>query len=211
MESVKSPYSSAPVVKTVPILVRFRQGGGTAVTARDELWPIAVEQYGFITTSDARDVGVDPTALRKLAHRGRLEHVAHGVYRFRELPVTGRDDFMRALLSTGVRDAALSHDTALLALDLCDVNPTAIHVTVPRRSRIRRKTDRVALHHLDLTPSEVRWWEGMRSVTADTAIWQGMQSGVPRHLLEQATVTAARRGEITAEQHEEAASALALL
>ena len=42
------------------------------------------------------------------------------------------------VLWTGNPDAALSHETALAVHDLCDINPSAIHVFVPKGARIRR-------------------------------------------------------------------------
>ncbi|MBN4668820.1 type IV toxin-antitoxin system AbiEi family antitoxin domain-containing protein, partial [Pandoraea nosoerga] len=39
----------------------------------DRLVEVAAEQHGYVTTRDARDIGVDPVQLRLLAGRGRLE------------------------------------------------------------------------------------------------------------------------------------------
>lgn len=77
------------------------------MAARHELWDVAVDQYGYFTTQDATDLGIDPTTVVKLAHRGQVEHVAHGVYRFSELPVTEYDPYMLAVLWTGTADACL--------------------------------------------------------------------------------------------------------
>src|SRR5699024_1178442 len=46
----------------------------------------AAERHGYVITRDARDLGIDPTQLRILAARGRLERVARGVYRVPILP-----------------------------------------------------------------------------------------------------------------------------
>ncbi|MGH3497001.1 MAG: type IV toxin-antitoxin system AbiEi family antitoxin domain-containing protein, partial [Nocardioidaceae bacterium] len=58
------------------------------MTIRDQVLERAVEQHGYVTTRDARELGIDPTQLRLMAARGRLERVARGVYRVPVLPRT---------------------------------------------------------------------------------------------------------------------------
>ncbi|WP_181027111.1 type IV toxin-antitoxin system AbiEi family antitoxin domain-containing protein [Rathayibacter sp. AY1E9] len=170
------------------------------MAARDELWPIALGQYGFITTVDAREAGVAPNELAKLASRNRLAHVGHGLYRFPELPETGRDDYMRAVLAVGEPNALLSHDTALAVHELCDINPDTVHVTIPRASRVRRTLPGITIHRDNLEATDRDWWEGIPVVTPATAIGQGIQAGVPHQLLTQAIRTARRNHFIDAKQ-----------
>ncbi|TQO19752.1 putative AbiEi antitoxin of type IV toxin-antitoxin system [Rhodoglobus vestalii] len=167
------------------------------MTLRTELWPIATTQYGFVTTQDVRELGFSAVELAKLASRARLERVSHGLYRFPELPQTERDDYMRAVLATGAPDAILSHDTALLAHDLCDINPEVIHVNVGKH-RVRRSITGVQLHSDHISPGERTRWEGIPVVTVFTAIEQGIATKVPRHLLRQAIEAARARGQLTA-------------
>jgi len=180
--------------KTIPIFVSFCQG--EMMTLRTELWPIATAQYGYVTTADARDLGASPVELAKLAARGKLEQVSYGLYKFPELPQTERDDFMRAVLATGVSEAILSHDSALLVHELCDINPTVIHVNVGKR-RIRRNIPGVELHSVELQPQARTWWEGIPVVTVPAAIKQGIAVNVPQHLLVEAIETARKRGQLT--------------
>ena len=179
------------------------------MSVQDRLWEIAIEQYGYVTTRDAKTIGAGAIDLTKLAHRGQLARVAHGVYRFDQLPVTARDEFMLAVLWTGSPQAALSHDTALAAYDLCDINPNKIHLVVPTESRIRRQGGGdYVLHRDDLVPDQIGWWEGIRTVTVPTAIDQGIQSGVPSRLLDQAISNARARGRVTDQQHSRLVRAL---
>ncbi|MDR3360693.1 MAG: hypothetical protein LBO20_08640 [Bifidobacteriaceae bacterium] len=105
---------------------------------RDQLWDIAVDQYGHITSMDADALGLAHTVLGKMASRGTLERVAFGLYRFPQWPVSANDSLMEAVLRTREPTATLSHETALDVLDLCDVNPATIHVTVPKQRPLRR-------------------------------------------------------------------------
>lgn len=126
-----------------------------------ELLEEATGQYGYVTADDARAVGVDPTQLRIMHHRGLVEHVARGVYRFPIVPTTPLDQYMEAVLWPRTT-AALSHETALDLHGLSDVNPARIHVTVPAGYRVRRDVPRVyELHRRDLEPTETTLHEGI--------------------------------------------------
>jgi predicted transcriptional regulator of viral defense system len=170
-----------------------------SVTFRDELWSVAVEQYGYVTTRDATELGIPAGELRKLAARGRLERISQGVYRFAELPVTANDRFMEAVLWTRDPRAALSHETALDVYELSNANPDKVHVTVPKRAKKLRRKDApeaLAVHYQDLAPEQVGWWEGIPAVKVATAIDQCVEAGVRGDLILRAIDAARRKGRI---------------
>jgi predicted transcriptional regulator of viral defense system len=167
--------------------------GRTFTTLLDQ----AQEQYGYLTPDDARKLGVDPTQLRIMAARGTLEHLGHGLYRMREVPPTQLDPYMEAVLWTG-RRGVLSHETALDLYDLCDVNPAAIHLTVPKGFRTRKQLPPTyRLHHDDLPPENERWHEGIPIVTPERAILGGIEQALGWQLIDQAIRNARERGLIT--------------
>lgn len=168
------------------------------MTYRQELWDLAVDQDGLVATWQARARGVPGVEVSKLAHRGALDRVARGVYRFEGFPTAGHEGYWRAVLWAGP-DAALSHSSALAVRDLCDVNPADIEVTVPCKRRMRRTEQIATVHHEDLGAEAIDWWEGVPTVTAETAIVQGIEAGVAFHLLVQAISTARTRGEVSRE------------
>jgi predicted transcriptional regulator of viral defense system len=154
-------------------------------------------QYRYLTPDDARDLGVDPVQLRVMATRGTIEHVGYGLYRMREVPATELDAYMEAVLWTG-RRGVLSHETALDLYDVCDVNPAAIHLTVPKGFRTRKATPSLyRLHYADLTPDEVRLHEGIPIVTAELAILGAREQALGWHLIDQAIRNARAYGLIT--------------
>jgi predicted transcriptional regulator of viral defense system len=103
-------------------------------TYRRQLHELATEQYGYVTTRDAAHLGLPEHALRQVADWGGMARVAFGVYRFDDIPTTGRDSFMEAVLIVG--DGAFLMADAVLALhDLALVNPSRLRVGVPRRFR----------------------------------------------------------------------------
>ena len=170
-------------------------------TAQEQLWEIALDQHGFVTTEDARALCVTAHALKLLATRGTLRREAHGVYRFERFPASIADDYQQAVLWTGRPDAALSHETALDLLELADVNPDRIHVTVTVGARVRRQGgELIVVHEEDLLPGDVGWWEGIGCVTAAAAIRQVIEAGATQvHLINQAVEAARERGSITEE------------
>jgi len=165
------------------------------VLAREELWEIAELQHGFVTAQQALDAGVSKQAMQMLVHRGTLVRAAHGVYRFPKYPVGEHDQEMLAVLWTRVPEAALSHETALDAYDLSDINPNRIHVTVAKHRRFRRAGgDGYVVHYEDLDPRQIGWWDEIPTVTATTAIAQCIEYGTPTYLLRQALERGHARG-----------------
>lgn len=158
----------------------------------------AQQQYGFLTPEDARELEIDPGQLRIMAARQTLEHVGQGLYRMPLVPATPLDAYMEAVLWTG-RRGVLSHETALDLYDLCDVNPSAIHLTVPSAFRTRKAVPAAyRLHRRDLDERDVGWHEGIPIVTPERAIEGGIEQALGWHLIDQAIENARARGLITA-------------
>jgi len=175
------------------------------VTVRDELWDVAVDQYGYVTAFNAHDLGVPVVELGKLASRGKLERVSYGVYRFPEWPVGANDHLMEAVLWTRDRRAALSHDTALSVYELSSINPDRVHLTVTPQSRaLQRKQvpGAYVVHFQRLGDDQIDWWEMIPTVTVVTAIEQCIDTRVRADLILQAIATAGQLGRITPETAE---------
>lgn len=72
---------------------------------------------------------------------------------------------MLAVLWTRAPEAALSHETALDAYGISDVNPNRIHVTIGKNRRLRRAGgDIYVLHREDLGPAQTSWWQEIPTV-----------------------------------------------
>ncbi|MEX0836056.1 MAG: type IV toxin-antitoxin system AbiEi family antitoxin domain-containing protein [Nitriliruptor sp.] len=171
------------------------------MTIRQQLWEIAADQYGYVTTSDAAELGIAVIELGKLAHRGKLERVHYGIYRLPEIPVSDLDPYMLAVLWAGGR-GHLSHDTVLSLRRLCDVNPVKIHLTVPTNYEPRRKGGELyRVHQQDLTHDEIDYFEGIPAVSITTAIAQALTT-LPHRLTKQASDNAAAAGLISADYHD---------
>jgi len=139
-----------------------------ANTYRRRLRERALDQYGYITTRDAEDLGVPAVELRKLRQRGGIEHIAHGLYRFDDIPHTHRDQFMEAVLRVGP-EAFLADDAVLALHDLALVNPRRIRVATPKRAR-RHFPEFLQVERRDLAPGERTVYEGIPSTTVAQAL-----------------------------------------
>lgn len=167
---------------------------------RDILLDRAFDQYGFVTSDDARSLGVDEKRLVDMERRGTLERVARGLYRFKVIPRTGREHLMEAVLWPRRTRGVLSHDTALELHDLCDINPAKIHITVPRKYRINREIPSTyAIHHRDLADSDRTLVEGIPAVTPARSIADAIDAHLDPKLIDQAIDAARRRGLIRGE------------
>lgn len=164
----------------------------------EKLREVALDQHGFVTTAQALDEGVSKATLSKLAARGRIERVAHGVYRVPQVPADRFDRFMLAVLWTGAPEALVSHESALDMYGVCDVNPKVIDVTVARGRRISRQGgEGYSLHRENAAAADVAWREGVPVVSLRRAIEQCLEAGTPTYLLEQAVENGLAEGFLT--------------
>lgn len=164
-------------------------------THRRRLRERALDQYGYVTTRDADELGVPAVELRKLHQRGGLERIGHGLYRFEDIPPTANDEFMEAVLRVG--EGAVIVGEAVLALhDLDRAHPRRIRVASPRRVR-RQLPPFITVQQREVPRAEQTTYEGIPSMTVAEAIRDCRGRLMPERLVE-ATLEAAHGGLIRA-------------
>lgn len=144
------------------------QVDGLAATHRRTLRDRALDQYGYITPTDAKDLGVPDVELRKIAQRGGLDRRGYGLYRFNDIPVTDHDSYIEAVLRCGP-DAHLTHDAVLALHGLALVNPRRTRVGTPHRVR-RTLPDSVHIIRQQVDPDDLTSYEGIPSTTVRRAL-----------------------------------------
>lgn len=169
----------------------------------DRLVELAAEQHGYVTTRDARDIGVDPVQLRLLAARGRLERAGRGVYRVPVLPRGEHDDLAAAVAWTLGR-GVISHESALVLHALADVNPSRIHLTVPRDNHPRAAGGELyRLHRNDLPAPDITSVDAIPVTTVARTIKDCMKVGADpyqlRVAIERGEAEGTLRGGVAAE------------
>jgi len=149
----------------------------------DQLVERAAEQHGYVTSRDARDLGIDPTQLRLLTARGRLERVGRGAYRVPVLPRGAHDDLAEAVawsLGRGV----VSHESALVLHGLSDVNPSRVHLTVPRENHPRTAGGELyRMHRRTLAESDITEANGIPVTTVLRTVRDCMAGGTDPYQL----------------------------
>lgn len=104
------------------------------MTYQQQLRRVAAYQHGIITTAEADEIDIPAVALRKLALRGALRRIGHGVYRFDEFPRTIGSAEAEAIALVG-EEAYLEGESVLALLDLGHANPARIEVATRRQVR----------------------------------------------------------------------------
>lgn len=129
----------------------------------------ALDRYGYVTTGDAREEGIDPAYLRLMVHRGTIEHVGYGLYRFPQVPVTQHTHLMEAVLWVG-EGAVLSHDSVLSMHGLANANPSIIRVTTSRRVRKSGPPSPIEIIRRTLPDEDLAVYDGIPSTTVARAL-----------------------------------------
>lgn len=166
------------------------------------LYDLASEQGGYFTASQARTSGVSRALLSHHARSGRFIRIRRGLYRFREYPASPREIVVAAWLAAGRDVAVVSHESALDILDLSDVVPEVVHVTVPRAKRYRPGAPGVKIHTTTrpFGPAEVVIRQGVRVTSALRSIVDAAEAGTAPDQVIAAVIQAVERGMATESQ-----------
>lgn len=106
------------------------------------------------------------------------------------------DEFILASLWASGR-GVVSHDSALLVHDLCDINPDRIHLTIPPAYRIDRAGGaNYTIHNSTLSENDIVQIDGITLTSVPQTLSDAAQT-VPAYLLRQAVQTAIERGLIS--------------
>ena len=174
------------------------------------LYEIAEPQNGFFTTKQAREAGYDESKHAYHVRVGNWIREHRGIYRLRSYPSPERPDLMLWFLWSRDRNdipqGVFSHDTALALYDLSDVNPSRLHMTVPRAFRRNSAIPKaLVLHKADLAPSDSQDMLDVRVTTPLRTIADLIARGkTDDSILRQAITEGLARGLITRRQIERA-------
>lgn len=136
-----------------------------------------------------------------------LQNIAYGLYRVKDVPSSGLDQYAEAVARVGP-DAYLTHDAVLAMHDLALVNPRVLRVGTPHRSRASWSPHLEVLHR-SLPSRDVTEYEGIRSTTVARALID-CRDLVMRERLEAAVSGASARGLLTRAERPDVEAALGL-
>ena len=170
----------------------------------DIIYEHAADNYGLITSSEAKTLGIPNVELAKLAFRGRLQRLGHGVYKIKHYIPTSYDKYATALSFVG-NGAAIYGESVLAMHGLALVNPNRIYVAV--QSRIRKKLPPYIQIVHPKCALAITEYEGIPSQSVYDAIMACRHTIMTDRLLE-AVNEAERQGLITYEEARTARSEL---
>lgn len=157
---------------------------------RQQLRELAFDTHGVVTTRSAEAAGVPAVELRKLAGRGALTRVGHGVYRMLEAPAGKLDEFAEAVALVG-EGAVLADESVLAALGLAQVNLRRIRVASPRRVRARLP-DTIEVVHRVMPEDQRDYIEGIPAMTLEAALLASRGRVMTERLVDAARAAAVR-------------------
>lgn len=163
---------------------------------RSRLFDIASGQGGYFTSEQARACGFSRALLSHHAKTGGFVRARRGLYRFREYPPSPREHVLSAWLALGKDAAVVSHESALEILDLSDVIPDAVHLTVPRSKRNLPSIPGVRIHTSSRTfrPDDVVVRDGVSVTSATRSILDAAETGTSPEQIDMAVAQVVDRG-----------------
>lgn len=143
------------------------------------LGDIAAEQWGLVTTAQARVLGVSAQEVARLTKQAVLERMTHGVYRVSGAPPEPTDELRAAWLALDpgrraaerARDAwpaVVSHRSAAVLHDLGDLDADLHEFTTAGRKQSRRPD--IKLHRGHLAAGEWTIVDGLPVTTVARTI-----------------------------------------
>ena len=167
-----------------------------------KLFQIAEGQHGYFTAKQAASAGFLPTNFTYHVRSGTWTHKGRGIYRLRNFPISRESQLaFFALWSRNREDeiqGVYSHETALSIQDLSDVNPSKLHMTVPKTFRKSVDTPKVlVLHFENLGQSEIQTINGIKITSPLRTLIDVFKSPTSHEFVEQAVQQAYGKGLIS--------------
>ncbi len=167
------------------------------MTHFDDIYELAADNYGLITSAEARNLGVAKSELNRWVGIGRLLKRGQGVYKLVRYVPTEYDRYAEAVALVG--DGSFLFGEAVLAMyGLALVNPR--HISVGTTKRVRRELPEW-VQPVTVSGKTVTSYEGIPSQSLAEAILEcrGMVMG---ERLKSAVEDARREGLITKDEFE---------
>ncbi len=124
------------------------------------------QQSGYFTALQARKHGVSRQLLNHHLRQGRFERVRRGLYRVWGFPRSQFDEIREKWMAIGMDKAIVSHESALLLLDLSNNVPDEVHLLVARRNRGIRRPPGVVIHTYPDDEKVATSWGDAMPITA---------------------------------------------
>ena len=166
------------------------------MTNYEKIYDIAADNYGLITSAQAKVVGISDKEMCVITKRGRMDRVGRGVYKIRDYIPAKNDPFAEAIALVG-ENAYLYGESVLGMLELMPFNPNYIYVATPKR--VRRQLPRNIKLVNALAGLHITTYDGILSQRVYDAIL-ACKNRVETYRLAGAVKEAKRQGYITIQE-----------
>ncbi|MEK6706528.1 MAG: hypothetical protein AABZ06_12155 [Bdellovibrionota bacterium] len=167
------------------------------------IFEIANTQMGYFTSQQAVSAGIIRKNHSYHIKAGHWKREMRGIYRLKNYPISDFEELMAWYLWTKNRkdipQGIFSHDTALDLYELSDINPSKIHITVPKTfQRFNAIPSEICLHKGELKESDIKGFHGMKITTPIRTIFDLVHEGkIGAELVKQAVEQGLKRGLIS--------------
>lgn len=160
------------------------------MTLYEDIYEMAADNHGLITSAEAKGLGASDKELSRLASDGQLERLGYGVYQIRHHVPEGSDPYAVSVALVG-RDAYLFGESVLAMHRLASTDPSRIFVATSRRVRRTLPPGLVVVRREPAR--DVTSYDGVSSQSVEGAIRSCMRTMMPKRL-EEAVREARRQG-----------------
>lgn len=140
----------------------------------DEIWGVAEDNYGIITSAQAAELGVSRQNMRKMENAGMLTRLCHGVYQVKH-HVPGPNDVYAAAVAMGGESAYLRGASVAALLNLAPTDPAYIYIGAANRVRRRLPEGYVVK---DMKAAETTFYDGIKCQRVADALREARSEGV---------------------------------
>ena len=169
------------------------------MTKFNDIYELAADNYGLITSAQAREIGITNNELVQYAKRGKIEHIGQGLYRLAHYIPTPYDSYAQAVAFIG-SDAYLYGESVIAMHELAPTNPTYIHVATPKRVRKKLPAYMKVIQRIEEDDTTV--YEGIPSQSVANAI-RSCRGRMMDDRLRDATFAARAKGYLTRAEEQE--------
>ena len=148
----------------------------------DKLCSLGMDNYGIVTSSDAKSLGLSARVMSSLVKSGRLLHKGYGVFKLAICTSSEGMDRYAEAVAFGGKDAVLYGESVLSMLNLAFVNPSVICVATPHRIR-RTLPSWVRLVRVHEHGAKVSYYKGIPCQPLSLAIRHCMKAILPERIL----------------------------
>jgi predicted transcriptional regulator of viral defense system len=163
------------------------------MTFYDDIYEVAADNYGLITSAQAKEMGISDKEMSRLASDGRLRRIGHGLYKIKHYIPSPNDPYAEAVALVG-KNAYLWGESVIAMQELAPTNPTYICIATPSRVRKTLSSGIRVMPH-DKT-KKITHYEGIPSQSIPDAILSA-RGKMMTERLEAAAIEARRNGLIT--------------